>query len=98
MLKSKLAARSPYYSAEKINIPMLLLHGEDDRVVEVGQSREMFDELQDLNKDVKYVELKNGDHYLSIQRNRHRVFAEMDAFLKVHLGDNASSQSAAISE
>ena len=93
-----LAARSPYYSAEKINIPMLLLHGEDDRVVEVGQSREMFDELQDLNKDVKYVELKNGDHYLSIQRNRHRVFAEMDAFLKVHLGDNASSQSAAISE
>lgn len=93
-----LAARSPYYSAEKINIPMLLLHGEDDRVVEVGQSREMFDELQDLNKDVKYVELKNGDHYLSIQRNRHRVFAEMDTFLKVHLGGNASSQSAAISE
>ena len=93
-----LAARSPYYSAEKINISMLLLHGEDDRVVEVGQSREMFDELQDLNKDVKYVELKNGDHYLSIQRNRHRVFAEMDTFLKVHLGGNASSQSAAISE
>ena len=64
------------------------MHGEDDRVVDVKQSREMADELEDLDKEVKYVELENGDHYLSIQRNRHRVFSEMDSFLKKYLGAN----------
>tara|TARA_R110001599_G_scaffold50907_13_gene143465 strand:- start:4688 stop:4891 length:204 start_codon:yes stop_codon:yes gene_type:complete len=67
-------------------------------VVEVGQSREMCDELENLNKDVKYVELKNGDHYLSIQRNRHRVFAEMDIFFKTHLSSNAPIQTSDTSE
>ena len=81
-----LEARSPYYQAKRITIPILLLHGDKDRVVDVSQSREMADELQDLGKDVRYVELENGDHYLSIQRNRHRVFEEMDAFLQKHLG------------
>ncbi|MGO4892223.1 alpha/beta hydrolase family protein [Flavobacterium sp. W21_SRS_FM6] len=80
-----LEARSPYYHADKIKIPILLMHGEDDRVVDVRQSREMAEELEDLDANVKYVELKSGDHYLSIQRNRHRVFAEMDTFLKKYL-------------
>lgn len=80
-----LEARSPYYQAEKIQIPILLLHGEDDRVVDVKQSREMFNELEDLGREVRYVELEYGDHHLSIQRNRHKVFNEMDLFLKKHL-------------
>jgi dipeptidyl aminopeptidase/acylaminoacyl peptidase len=83
-----LEARSPYYQAKRIKIPVLLMHGEDDRVVDVKQSREMFNELEDLGANVRYVELKNGDHYLSIQRNRHRVFNEMDDFLKKYLGSN----------
>jgi dipeptidyl aminopeptidase/acylaminoacyl peptidase len=45
----------------------------------------MVDELQDLDKDVEYIELENGDHYLSIQRNRHVAFKAMDAFLNKHL-------------
>lgn len=95
--ENDLEARSPYHNAQHIKIPMLLLHGEDDRVVDVYQSREMFEELEDLNKDVNYVELKNGDHYLSIQRNRHRLFAEMDTFLKTHLGvATASNEATAI--
>jgi dipeptidyl aminopeptidase/acylaminoacyl peptidase len=80
-----LEARSPYYQAEKVNIPMLFLHGADDRVVDVEQSRMMVDELQKLDKSVEYIEFENGDHYLSIQRNRHAAFKAMDVFLKTHL-------------
>ena len=43
---------------------MLFLHGEDDRVVDVEQSRMMVEKLQDLGKQVEYIELENGDHYL----------------------------------
>ena len=81
-----LEARSPYYAAEKIRTPILLIHGDEDRVVDVRQSRDMADELEDYDKDVTYVELEAGDHYLSIQRNRHAAFKAMDAFLKQHLG------------
>ena len=82
-----LKARSPYYQAQKVKIPMLFLHGEDDRVVDVEQSRMMVEELQDLDKLVEYSEFENGDHYLSIQRNRHAAFKAMDAFLNKHLGE-----------
>ena len=80
-----LKARSPYYQAEKVTIPMLFLHGEKDRVVDVKQSRMMVKKLRKLNKDVDYIELEDGDHYLSLQKNRHATFKAMDAFLKKHL-------------
>lgn len=80
-----LEKRSPYYLVEKFKSPLLLVHGEDDRVVDVEQSRELADELSDIDKPVEYLELENGDHYLSIQRNRHAFFKAMDEFLKQHL-------------
>ncbi|WP_289031886.1 S9 family peptidase [uncultured Paraglaciecola sp.] len=80
-----LEARSPAYHSGKVKIPMLFIHGEDDRVVDVDQSRVMVKSLKALDKDVDYLELENGDHYLSIQRNRHATFKAMDTFLKQHL-------------
>ncbi|MCV2885746.1 S9 family peptidase [Aestuariibacter sp. AA17] len=80
-----LEARSPINHMDKIKTPILLVHGEDDRVVDAKQSRYLAEELESNDKKFKYVELENGDHYLSIQRNRHRFFAEMDAFLTEHL-------------
>lgn len=80
-----LKARSPYHNAEKIKIPMLIVHGEDDRIVDVSHSEKLAEELADLKRPVEFIELENGDHYLSIQRNRHQFFAAMDVFLKRHL-------------
>ncbi|QCZ95054.1 alpha/beta hydrolase family protein [Salinimonas iocasae] len=81
-----LEARSPLYHAEKITTPVLLVHGEEDRRVSVRHSRMMAEELEDHDHPAfKYVELEAGDHHLSIQRNRHRFFAEMDAFLNQYL-------------
>ena len=83
--RSDLKARSPYYNAEKIRVPVLLIHGEKDLVVDVKQSRMMAEELEDLDKTFEYIELVNGDHYLSIQHNRHITFRAMDKFLAEHL-------------
>ncbi len=81
-----LESRSPFYQAKKITIPILLLHGDNDSVVSVNQSRKFFDKLDDLYKSVEYVEFANGDHHLSIQKNRHAAFNSMNNFLKQHLG------------
>ncbi len=80
-----LKERSPYYRVEEIKAPLLLVHGEDDRVVDVVQSPEMFDEMKDEDKQVEYIELVNSTHYLTIQRNRSALFDAMTKFLRDHL-------------
>ncbi|MEL4293621.1 S9 family peptidase [Shewanella xiamenensis] len=80
--------RSPISKADKITIPVLLLHGDKDRVVKVQHSREMFDELKSRNKNVEYIELENGDHYLSNNDHRLTTFKALDKFL----ADNLKTQ------
>lgn len=85
---SALYERSPISKADKITIPVLLLHGDKDRVVKVQQSREMFDELKSLKKNVEYIELENGDHNLSNNDHRLTTFKALDKFL----ADNLKTQ------
>ncbi|WP_081754289.1 alpha/beta hydrolase family protein [Catenovulum agarivorans] len=73
---------SPLKHAQKINIPVLLIHGNKDRVVRFEQSEDMYDELKDANKEVKLVELEKGDHYLSNEQHRLTTFTEMESFLQ----------------
>ncbi|WP_395338873.1 alpha/beta hydrolase family protein [Ningiella sp. W23] len=82
-----LLARSPVSGVSKVQIPILLMHGETDSVVDVDQSRGFFSALKRANKQVKFVEFEQGDHFLSRQDNRTRFFAELEAFLAQHLHD-----------
>ena len=76
---------SPINYAEKINTPLLLIHGENDRVVDVTHSRNMFDELEDEGKLVEYIELADGNHYLEIEKNRLLTLSKIEAFLERYL-------------
>lgn len=83
--KGQLRANSPLHLADKISAPVLLIHGEEDRVVPVKHSREMAEELQDLDKNVRYVELPKGNHYLEIEANRLTTLRELETFLSTYL-------------
>ncbi|MDO8345633.1 MAG: S9 family peptidase [Cellvibrio sp.] len=72
---------SPVNFADKIKAPVLLVHGTDDRQVEIKHSYQMRDALQKAKKDVTFVELPSEDHYLSNEKNRIDTFRAMDAFL-----------------
>ncbi len=80
-----LRRRSPINMIGKIKTPILLIHGEDDRVVSVEQSRDMASKLKRKKKKYKYVELEDGNHYLNKQEHRFTLFTEMDAFLAKYL-------------
>ncbi|MBQ4833127.1 S9 family peptidase [Pseudoalteromonas sp. MMG010] len=82
-----LEARSPVNFAQQMNRPILLVHGSDDSVVPVYHSREMADELEDKNKDVIYIELEDGDHYLSYQPHRIKTLQAFLDFFDKHLKD-----------
>jgi dipeptidyl aminopeptidase/acylaminoacyl peptidase len=83
--RKDLKSRSPIEGVDKISTPILLVHGEDDRVVDAVQSRKMVKELEKSDKAYRYVELEKGDHHLSLQKNRHAFFKEVDAFLGKYL-------------
>ncbi|WP_370338711.1 alpha/beta hydrolase family protein [Parvularcula marina] len=77
---------SPALRAEDFGIPVLILHGDNDRVVNIEQSETMAARLKRANKDHKYVVLPNGSHYLDVGDNRMTFLREADAFLKDCLG------------
>lgn len=78
---SNLKTISPVNHAEKIKAPVLLIHGTDDRQVDIKHSYEMRDALQKAGKNVTFLELPNEDHYLTNEKNRIDTFKAMDAFL-----------------
>ncbi|KJZ03689.1 peptidase S9 [Pseudoalteromonas piscicida] len=81
----KLEAQSPINYAKQINRPVLLIHGDDDKVVPVNHSRDMADELEDNDKKFKYIELEDGNHHLSYQAHRVKTLTEFLAFFEKHL-------------
>lgn len=85
---SHLAEISPINSVNKVNAPILLIHGEYDSTVPYEQSEEMFTALKGQNKDVTFVRLDGGDHYLSLSENRIKAMTAIDKFVKKHLKEN----------
>ncbi|WP_323813613.1 alpha/beta hydrolase family protein [Cellvibrio sp. NN19] len=83
--KAQLKETSPVRMAEKVKIPILLIHGKDDTTVPVVQSRIMADALKDEKKVYEYIELPDGTHYLDYYPDRKQTFEAMDAFLKKYL-------------
>jgi dipeptidyl aminopeptidase/acylaminoacyl peptidase len=79
---------SPINHIDNIRSPMLIVASADDRVVSPQESRGMFKALQGSSKPSEFIELAEGDHYLSRQDNR-RIFSEaMLEFLHRHMKQN----------
>lgn len=81
----KLAQRSPARLAANVRAPILLLHGEDDTVVPMAQSRAMAQALAAAGKSGTLVSLPGEDHWLSRSATRIRVLQETERFLATHL-------------
>lgn len=83
--KEEIIAASPVRSAQKMPVPVLLMHGTDDVNVPVGQSRHLKKQLAGFRRPVKYVEIRGADHYMNTTDARRVVLAESDAFLAKYL-------------
>ena len=56
--------RSAYFWAEKIDTPVLILHGEDDWRVNVTQAEKLAERLKELGKTYELVTYPGGDHVI----------------------------------
>lgn len=72
---------SPRFGAQTFSMPILILHGKEDRRVPVKQSRMMAAALKEAGKPYEYIEQPLGDHHFTRAEDRLEFLKAMGAFL-----------------
>ncbi|MFL3653375.1 MAG: alpha/beta hydrolase family protein [Pseudoalteromonas sp.] len=78
---------SPVFHADKVTTPILLLHGDSDTNVPVGESLTMYTALKLLNKDVELIEYKGANHQIFARDKRFDWWNTMLAYFDKKLKD-----------
>ncbi|WP_181242793.1 alpha/beta hydrolase family protein [Caulobacter vibrioides] len=79
-----LDAISPAKLADKVSVPVLLIHGTDDTIVPYAHSQIMADALKRAGKPVDLIPLDGEDHWLSRGATRLKMLTEAVAFVEKH--------------
>lgn len=78
--------QSPLFNADKVNTPLMLLHGTADTNVPPGESIQMFTALKLLGKPVELVMVEGENHAIYEFQKRiswnHTIYAYFDKWLK----------------
>lgn len=85
--RDALIAASPARLADRVRVPVLLVHGTTDDIVEYRQSEIMQRALERAGKTSRLIELPDSGHYWDEWQEEHRatVYRESEAFLAQHL-------------
>ena len=82
--------QSPLFNADKINTPILFLHGTKDNNVPVGESIQMFTALKLLGKDTAMVLVEDQDHHIIDYTKRIKWQNTIFAYFAKYLKDDPS--------
>lgn len=79
---------SPIKEVEKVNVPMLLIHGDVDQRVPPEHAYKYRKLLDEYNKDYEFVELKGADHFSNTLFYEHQInlYESMIDYLKNDCG------------
>jgi dipeptidyl aminopeptidase/acylaminoacyl peptidase len=77
-----LAKVSPAAHVDQVSVPILLIHGRDDTVVPIEQSRIMADALKGAGKPVEFVTLDGTDHWLTRGETRQAMLKAVVEFVE----------------
>jgi dipeptidyl aminopeptidase/acylaminoacyl peptidase len=79
---------SPIEEVEKVNVPVLLIHGSDDQQVPPAYARKYRRLLEKYGKNYKYVELEGADHYYNtlLLEHKSKLYSSLIDFLRNDCG------------
>ena len=80
-----LHARSPVYNAERIKVPVLLIHGKQDWRADYDQLKRMKSALEKYQKPVESLAISREGHYIYDEETRREVYERILAFLDKNL-------------
>ena len=79
-------ANSPIENVDKFNVPVLIIHGEDDQRVPIQNAREMKDALQKKGVPVEFLTKGGEGHgFFSEAHNTERL-ERIEKFLSKYIG------------
>jgi dipeptidyl aminopeptidase/acylaminoacyl peptidase len=84
--RRQLEETSPVARADRVAVPLLVMHGEDDQVVPVAHARDLVRALSAAGVPHEAHFLADADHTLSNPRDRVFMLETLGAFLRRHLG------------
>lgn len=84
--RSLLDAQSPAKMADKITVPVLLVHGSKDKVAPIVHAEMMRDALTKAGRPPEWMEVANEDHGFYDSENRKQFYLRLEAFLAKHIG------------
>jgi dipeptidyl aminopeptidase/acylaminoacyl peptidase len=64
---------------------MLLIHGTQDDLVEVGPVDDFVQKMKDAGARIEYLRIEGGDHGVAYAKNLDVTKPAMDTFFKKHL-------------
>lgn len=76
-----LAALSPLHRADNIEVPLLVVHGELDTNVPIGEAHQIVSALQELGRPVEYLQLDGEGHEYRRRESRTLLIMRMLEFL-----------------
>ncbi|HYW17339.1 MAG TPA: alpha/beta fold hydrolase [Allosphingosinicella sp.] len=79
-----LAAVSPLQQAARLNVPVLIAHGERDSNVPVDQSRQMIEALKKRGARVQSAFYPNSGHGFTLSADSVDFMKRVEAFLEMH--------------
>ena len=83
--RARLEAQSPFFNAENIEAPLLIIQGANDPRVKKAESEQIVVALRDLDRSVQYLLAPDEGHGFVGRENRLAMFAAIERFLARHL-------------
>jgi dipeptidyl aminopeptidase/acylaminoacyl peptidase len=87
--RARLEAQSPFFHAEKIRAPLLVIQGANDPRVKKAESEQIVVRLRDLGRDVEYLLAADEGHGFARVDNQLAMWAQVEDFLARRLGGRA---------
>lgn len=78
---------SPVLQADKIKVPVLLIHGSVDDVTPVAQGKAMRAALREAGNAPEYMQVGSEGHGFFLPANKLKVLKALEKFLAQHIGD-----------
>ncbi len=83
------AANSPVNLVDRIQVPVFLIHGKDDKRVPFAEAEEMRSALEKAGKPFEWMAKSGERHGFYNVDNRIEMYTRLLAFLKKHIGPGA---------
>ncbi len=88
--REELNKRSPLYHADKLQSPLLIIHGRNDPRVKLDQSERMVAALRAAGKTVTFKSVADEGHGFQHWKNRTAMFRQVEDFFANCLGGRSS--------